>query len=448
MSHYLSVLVLAAGKGTRINSQKSKVLHEIAGLPLVCHVIEAIKPLEPDNLVVVIAPGQEELGEIVNPASIRIQEKSLGTGDAVKAGLSNLKNLSGTVLVAFGADPMITTSTLRRLISAREIADPPDVVVLGFRTENPDRYGRLVLDADGKLERIVEVSEAHTIDKPVELYNAGVMAVNGAKIIEFLEALSPENGKKEYYLTDIVRIALKKGGYAQVVEGEEEETLGVDSRADLAKAEAMMQERLRTKMLNNGVTLVSPETTFLSHDTIIGRDTIIHPNVVIGKNVDIGESVEIKSFSHLEGAIVSDEVVIGPYARLRPGTEIEKRAKVGNFVEIKKAKIGEGTKVNHLSYVGDADVGQEVNIGAGTITCNFDGIKKHLTVIGDGAFIGSNTSLIAPVEVGKNAIIGAGSTITMSVDDNTISVVRGELKEIPNGATRFRTKRQRAWKKD
>lgn len=448
MSHYLSVLVLAAGKGTRINSQKSKVLHEIAGLPLVCHVIEAIKPLEPDNLVVVIAPGQEELGEIVNPASIRIQEKSLGTGDAVKAGLSNLKNLSGTVLVAFGADPMITTSTLRRLISAREIADPPDVVVLGFRTENPDRYGRLVLDADGKLERIVEVSEAHTIDKPVELYNAGVMAVNGAKIIEFLEALSPENGKKEYYLTDIVRIALKKGGYAQVVEGEEEETLGVDSRADLAKAEAMMQERLRTKMLNNGVTLVSPETTFLSHDTVIGRDTIIHPNVVIGKNVDIGESVEIKSFSHLEGAIVSDEVVIGPYARLRPGTEIEKRAKVGNFVEIKKAKIGEGTKVNHLSYVGDADVGQEVNIGAGTITCNFDGIKKHLTVIGDGAFIGSNTSLIAPVEVGKNAIIGAGSTITMSVDDNAISVVRGELKEIPNGATRFRTKRQRAWKKD
>ena len=249
-------------------------------------------------------------------------------------------------------------------------------------------------------------------------------------------------------MTDIVRIALKKGGYAQVVEGEEEETLGVDSRADLAKAEAMMQERLRTKMLNNGVTLVSPETTFLSHDTVIGRDTIIHPNVVIGKNVDIGESVEIKSFSHLEGAIVSDEVVIGPYARLRPGTEIEKRAKVGNFVEIKKAKIGEGTKVNHLSYVGDADVGQEVNIGAGTITCNFDGIKKHLTVIGDGAFIGSNTSLIAPVEVGKNAIIGAGSTITMSVDDNAISVVRGELKEIPNGATRFRTKRQRAWKKD
>ena len=448
MTHSLSVLVLAAGKGTRMNSQKPKVLHEIAGLPLVCHVIEAIKPLEPDNLVVVIAPDQEEIRGVVSPASIRIQEKSLGTGDAVKAGLSNLKNLCGTVLVAFGADPMITTSTLKRLISAREVVNPPDVVVLGFRTENPDRYGRLVLDTHGKLERIVEVSEAHTIDKPVELYNAGVMAVNGAKIIEFLEALSPENGKKEYYLTDIVRIALKKGGYAKVVEGEEEETLGVDSRADLAKAEAMMQVRLRMKMLNNGVTLVSPETTFLSHDTRIGRDTTIHPNVVIGKNVDIGESVEIKSFSHLEGATVSDEVVVGPYARLRPGTEIERGAKVGNFVEIKKAKIGKGTKVNHLSYVGDANVGQEVNIGAGTITCNFDGFKKHLTVIGDGAFIGSNTSLIAPVEVGENAIIGAGSTVTTSVDDNAISVVRGELKEIPNGAARFRTKRQRAWKKN
>ena len=448
MTHSLSVLVLAAGKGTRMNSQKPKVLHEIAGLPLVCHVIEAIKPLEPDNLVVVIAPDQEEIRGVVSPASIRIQEKSLGTGDAVKAGLSNLKNLCGTVLVAFGADPMITTSTLKRLISAREVVNPPDVVVLGFRTENPDRYGRLVLDTHGKLERIVEVSEAHTIDKPVELYNAGVMAVNGAKIIEFLEALSPENGKKEYYLTDIVRIALKKGGYAKVVEGEEEETLGVDSRADLAKAEAMMQVRLRMKMLNNGVTLVSPETTFLSHDTRIGRDTTIHPNVVIGKNVDIGESVEIKSFSHLEGATVSDEVVVGPYARLRPGTEIERGAKVGNFVEIKKAKIGKGTKVNHLSYVGDANVGQEVNIGAGTITCNFDGFKKHLTVIGDRAFIGSNTSLIAPVEVGENAIIGAGSTVTTSVDDNAISVVRGELKEIPNGAARFRTKRQRSWKKN
>ena len=448
MRQSLSALVLAAGKGTRMNSRKPKVLHEIAGLPLVCHVIEAIKPLQPDNIVVVIPFGHENIGEAVKPASIKIQENALGTGNAVKCGLTDLKTLSGTVLVAFGADPMITTETLKKMIEAREVENPPDVVVLGFRTENPDRYGRLVLGDDGKLERIVEVSEAHTIDKPVELYNAGVMAINGTKIAGFIEELSPENGKKEYYLTDIVEIALAKGGYAAVVEGEESETLGVDSRADLARAEAMMQARLRLRMLSNGVTLISPETNFFSHDTVIGKDSIIHPNVVIGKNVRIGEAVEIKSFSHLEGAIISNEVVIGPYARLRPGTEIDNGVKIGNFVEIKKAKIGEGAKINHLSYVGDANVGQNANIGAGTITCNYDGFAKHVTVIGDGVFIGSNTSLVAPVEVGDNAIIGAGSTITKSVDENALSVVRGELKELPNGAKRFRSRRTQVRKKD
>ena len=448
MRQSLSALVLAAGKGTRMNSRKPKVLHEIAGLPLVCHVIEAIKPLQPDNIVVVIPLGHENIGEAVKPASIKIQENALGTGNAVKCGLTDLKTLSGTVLVAFGADPMITTETLKKMIEAREVENPPDVVVLGFRTENPDGYGRLVLGDDGKLERIVEVSEAHTIDKPVELYNAGVMAINGTKIAGFIEELSPENGKKEYYLTDIVEIALAKGGYATVVEGEETETLGVDSRADLARAEAMMQARLRLRMLSNGVTLISPETNFFSYDTVIGKDSIIHPNVVIGKNVRIGEAVEIKSFSHLEGAIISNEVVIGPYARLRPGTEIDNGVKIGNFVEIKKAKIGEGAKINHLSYVGDANVGQNANIGAGTITCNYDGFAKHVTVIGDGVFIGSNTSLVAPVEVGDNAIIGAGSTITKSVDENALSVVRGELKELPNGAKRFRSRRTQGRKKD
>ena len=448
MRQSLSALVLAAGKGTRMNSRKPKVLHEIAGLPLVCHVIEAIKPLQPDNIVVVIPLGHENIGEAVKPASIKIQENALGTGNAVKCGLTDLKTLSGTVLVAFGADPMITTETLKKMIEAREVENPPDVVVLGFRTENPGRYGRLVLGDDGKLERIVEVSEAHTIDKPVELYNAGVMAINGTKIAGFIEELSPQNRKKEYYLTDIVEIALAKGGYAAVVEGEESETLGVDSRADLARAEAMMQARLRLRMLSNGVTLISPETNFFSHDTVIGKDSIIHPNVVIGKNVRIGEAVEIKSFSHLEGAIISNEVVIGPYARLRPGTEIDNGVKIGNFVEIKKAKIGEGAKINHLSYVGDANVGQNANIGAGTITCNYDGFAKHFTVIGDGVFIGSNTSLVAPVEVGDNAIIGAGSTITKSVDENALSVVRGELKELPNGAKRFRSRRTQGRKKD
>jgi bifunctional UDP-N-acetylglucosamine pyrophosphorylase/glucosamine-1-phosphate N-acetyltransferase len=275
-----------------------------------------------------------------------------------------------------------------------------------------------------------------------------VMAVDAAKITNLLEALNPENGKKEYYLTDIVGIALNNGGYATVVLGEESETLGVDSRADLARAEALMQRRLRQTMLKNGVTLVSPETVFLSYDTVIGRDSVIHPHVVIGKEVEIGEGVEIKSFSHLEGAIIHDDAVIGPYARLRPGAEIKQNARIGNFVEIKKATIGHGAKVNHLSYVGDATVGQNANIGAGTITCNFDGVSKYHTKIGDGAFIGSNTALVAPVEVGQNSIIGAGSIITKSVAPNALSVVRGELKEIVNGAVRFWAKRQRPNKRD
>jgi bifunctional UDP-N-acetylglucosamine pyrophosphorylase/glucosamine-1-phosphate N-acetyltransferase len=448
MHHPLSAIVLAAGKGTRMNSQKPKVLHEIVGMPLIFHVTEAIKPLMPEQLIVVISPGQDAVKAAVKSAVFQVQEKPLGTGDAVKAALGGFNKLSGTVLIVFGADPLITTETLKRMVLARECVNPPDVVVLGFKTDNPDKYGRLVQDRNGRLEKIVEVSEAHKIDKPVELYNAGVMAVDAAKITNFLEALNSENGKKEYYLTDIVGIALNKGGYATVVLGEESETLGVDSRADLARAEVLMQRRLRQTMLKNGVTLVCPETVFLSYDSVIGRDSVIHPHVVIGKEVEIGEGVEIKSFSHLEGAIIHDDAVIGPYARLRPGAEIKQNARIGNFVEIKKATIGHGAKVNHLSYVGDATVGQNANIGAGTITCNFDGVSKYHTKIGDGAFIGSNTALVAPVEVGQNSIIGAGSIITKSVAPNALSVVRGELKEIVNGAVRFWAKRQRPNKRD
>jgi bifunctional UDP-N-acetylglucosamine pyrophosphorylase/glucosamine-1-phosphate N-acetyltransferase len=448
MHHPLTAIVLAAGKGTRMNSQKPKVLHEIVGMPLIFHVTEAIKPLMPEQLIVVISPGQDAVKAAVKSAVFQVQEKPLGTGDAVKAALGGFNKLSGTVLIVFGADPLITTETLKRMVLARECVNPPDVVVLGFKTDNPDKYGRLVQDRNGRLEKIVEVSEAHKIDKPVELYNAGVMAVDAAKITNFLEALNSENGKKEYYLTDIVGIALNKGGYATVVLGEESETLGVDSRADLARAEVLMQRRLRQTMLKNGVTLVCPETVFLSYDSVIGRDSVIHPHVVIGKEVEIGEGVEIKSFSHLEGAIIHDDAVIGPYARLRPGAEIKQNARIGNFVEIKKATIGHGAKVNHLSYVGDATVGQNANIGAGTITCNFDGVSKYHTKIGDGAFIGSNTALVAPVEVGQNSIIGAGSIITKSVAPNALSVVRGELKEIVNGAVRFWAKRQRPNKRD
>ena len=438
----VATIVLAAGKGTRMNSDLPKVLHKIAGRPMINHVLSALAPLRPERQVVVVSPGDDAVAEAVAPASIAVQKQARGTGDAARAALDALEGFVGTVLVAFGGDPMFTAETLGKLASARDVTSPPDVVVLGFQTQNPDRYGRLLQDADGRLERIVEVSETHGIDRPVRLYNAGIMAVDGAKLPGLLAGLNTDNAKGEYYLTDIVGIARERGGYVTVVEAPEIETLGVDSRADLARAEALMQQRLRASVLEAGVTLVAPETVFLSHDTVIGRDSIVHPNVTFGPGVSIGARVVIKSFCHLEEATVADGAVIGPYARLRPGAEIGIGAHVGNFVEVKASTIGAGAKANHLSYIGDATVGAGANIGAGTITCNYDGFSKFRTEIGAGAFIGSNTALVAPVSIGDGAIIGAGGTVTMSVEADALMVVRGEARLVPGGAARFRSKRQ------
>jgi bifunctional UDP-N-acetylglucosamine pyrophosphorylase/glucosamine-1-phosphate N-acetyltransferase len=444
MSAPVAIIVLAAGKGTRMKSDMPKVLHKIAGRSMIGHVLAALEPLAPERRVVVISPGQDDVAAEVAPVETAIQHEARGTGDAVRAALGALEGFNGTVLVAFGGDPMFTTDTMARLAAAREGDNPPDVVVLGFETDNPDRYGRLVQDADGRLERIVEISEAHMIDRPVRLYNAGIMAIDGAKLADLLAGLTTDNAKGEYYLTDIVEVARSRGGYVSVVEAPEEETLGVDSRADLARAEALMQRRLRETALEAGVTLVAPETVFLAHDTVIGRDTIVHPNVTFGPGVTIGSGVEIKSFCHLEAATVADGAIIGPYARLRPGAEIGLGAHIGNFVEVKAATIGAGAKANHLSYIGDATVGAGANIGAGTITCNYDGFSKFRTEIGAGAFIGSNTALVAPVTIGDGAIIGAGGTVTQSVEADALAVVRGEARVVPGGAARFRSKRQAA----
>lgn len=444
MSAPVAIIVLAAGKGTRMKSDMPKVLHKIAGRSMIGHVLAALEPLAPERRVVVISPGQDDVAAEVAPVETAFQHEARGTGDAVRAALGALEGFNGTVLVAFGGDPMFTTDTMARLAAAREGDNPPDVVVLGFETDNPDRYGRLVQDADGRLERIVEISEAHMIDRPVRLYNAGIMAIDGAKLADLLAGLTTDNAKGEYYLTDIVEVARSRGGYVSVVEAPEEETLGVDSRADLARAEALMQRRLRETALEAGVTLVAPETVFLAHDTVIGRDTIVHPNVTFGPGVTIGSGVEIKSFCHLEAATVADGAIIGPYARLRPGAEIGLGAHIGNFVEVKAATIGAGAKANHLSYIGDATVGAGANIGAGTITCNYDGFSKFRTEIGAGAFIGSNTALVAPVTIGDGAIIGAGGTVTQSVEADALAVVRGEARVVPGGAARFRSKRQAA----
>ncbi|MDE0810484.1 MAG: bifunctional UDP-N-acetylglucosamine diphosphorylase/glucosamine-1-phosphate N-acetyltransferase GlmU, partial [Alphaproteobacteria bacterium] len=443
MPHPIATIVLAAGKGTRMNSDLPKVLHKIAGRSMIGHVLAALEPLGPERRVVVISPNQNDVAKAVAPATIAVQPEALGTGDAARAAMVALVGFTGTVLVAFGGDPMFTTRTLRRLAEAREVDNPPDVVVLGFQTDNPDRYGRLLQDSEGGLEAIVEASEAHTIDRPVRLYNAGIMAIDGAKLFGFIDALNTDNAKGEYYLTDLPRIAQERGGYASVVEAPEVETMGVDTRADLARAEALMQARLRTAAMEAGVTLVAPETVFFSHDTVIGRDSIVHPNVTFGLGVSIGTGVEIKSFCHLETASVADAAIIGPYARLRPGAEIGIGAHVGNFVEIKAATIGAGAKVNHLSYIGDTTVGVGANIGAGTITCNYDGFSKFRTEIGAGAFIGSNTALVAPICIGDGAIIGAGSTMTKSVEADALAVVRGGAEVVSGGAARFRSKRRK-----
>jgi bifunctional UDP-N-acetylglucosamine pyrophosphorylase/glucosamine-1-phosphate N-acetyltransferase len=447
MPHPIAAIILAAGKGTRMKSDLPKVLHLIAGKPMISYVLAALEPLCPERSVVVVSPGQDAVAAAVAPATIAVQHEARGTGDAVSVTLDALAGFEGTVLVAFGADPMITTGTLRRMVEARDRIDPPDVVVLGFQTEDADGYGRLVQDAEGRLERIVEVSEAHTIDRPVRLYNAGIMAIDGVKLAGLLDGLDTDNVKGEYYLTDIVAVALAQGGYVAVVEAAQTEALGVDSRGDLARGEALMQQRLRTAVMESGVTMVAPETVFLSYDTVIGRDSILHPNITIGPKVTIGERVVIKSFCHLEDAMVADGAIIGPYARLRPGAEIGEGVHVGNFVEIKAASIGAGAKVHHLSYIGDASVGPGANIGAGTITCNYDGFSKRRTEIGAGAFIGSNTALVAPISIGAGAIVGAGSTVTQSVEADALVVVRGVAKLVPDGATRFRSKRNRENKK-
>ncbi|MBH68906.1 MAG: bifunctional N-acetylglucosamine-1-phosphate uridyltransferase/glucosamine-1-phosphate acetyltransferase [Rhodospirillaceae bacterium] len=441
MSETIAAIVLAAGKGTRMNSKMPKVLHKLAGLPLICHVIGSVEELEPQVLTVVISPEQEEIEPMVGSAHIAYQHHPLGTGDAVRSALKSLNGFAGTVLVAFGADPLITTNSLRQMILAREVDNPPDVVVMGFKTNNPGRYGRLVQNSEGRLERIVEFSDVATIDRHVELYNGGVMAINGKKLAGFIEALRAENTKKEFYLTDIIDISNKRGGYSTVVEVNEIEALGIDTREDLAVAENIMQNRLRKKIMESGVTLIAPETIFFSHDTVIGPDSVIHPHVIFGCGAIVKENVEIKSFSHIEGAEIGEGAAIGPFARLRPGAKIDSKAGIGNFVEIKKANIGAGAKINHLAYVGDADVGRDANIGAGTITCNFDGFSKHTTTIGANAFVGSNSALVAPVQIGNNSIIGAGSTVTRSVPSDALVVARAKVREVTGGASRFRSRR-------
>jgi len=438
-----AVVVLAAGQGTRMKSNLPKVLHPIAGRPMLGHVLATAAVLEAERSVVVIAPGMDQVAAAAKPATAAVQRKQLGTGDAVKAARDALAGFHGDVLVLFGDTPLLRAETLRAVLDALD-DDKTAVAVLGFRPRGANEYGRLVMKAGGVLERIVEWRDASAKERKIPLCNSGVMAVRGEHLFRLLDGLKADNAKGEYYLTDIVALARKKKLRARVVEGAADELLGVNSRADLAVAEAVLQQRLRAQAMADGVTMSDPATVYLSADSKLARDISLGPNVFFGPGVSVGEGTVIRAFCHIEGATVGKDCIIGPFARLRPGAELADEVHVGNFCEIKAAKIARGAKVNHLSYIGDARVGAGTNIGAGTITCNYDGYDKHLTDIGAGVFVGSDVAFVAPVTIGDGAVIGAGSVVTKDVAADMLAITRAEERQIAAGGARFRERKSAA----
>lgn len=445
MAAPLSVTVLAAGKGTRMKNARPKVLHPLAGRSLIEHVLTCAMALDPAQVVVVLAPGMDEVGAVVEhvaPTSrIVLQEPQLGTGHALQVAKDALPE-SGTVLVMFGDTPLMTPDTLRRLVTARE-ENEAALAVLGMRPDDPAGYGRLRLEA-GRLVEIVEDRHADEALKRTALCNSGVMAFDAARLGGLLGGLQLRPEKGEYYLTDAVALAVAQGWTCVAVEGPAEEGHGINSQAQLALAMRILQERLRERLLAAGVIMPAPETVHLAADTEIASGAVIEPYVVFGPGVRVETEAVVHSFSHLEGATVAAGASVGPFARLRPGTEIGEGARIGNFVETKNARLAAEAKANHLTYLGDATVGAKANIGAGTITCNYDGFGKHRTVIGAGAFIGSNTALVAPVSVGDHAIVGAGSTITQDVPAEALAVARSSQETREGSAPRLRERfRQR-----
>jgi len=420
-----AAVILAAGRGTRMKSDLPKVMHKVAGRSMVAHVAAAAKALNPDHVVVVTAESMPEVltaAQVTAPDAVRvIQHEQLGTGDAVKAAKDILDGFAGTTLVLYGDTPLLQPETLQRMLDASK---KHAVVVLGMRPADAGAYGRLVTSSDGSLERIVEFKDANEEERAINLCNSGVMAVGGGKMMELLADVTDDNAQGEYYLTDVVGIANGKGLSCGVVEADEWELQGVNSRIELSKAEAVFQEKKREAAMVAGVTLIDPETVYFAADTEVGRDVIIHPNVIFGAGVKIADNATILGFSHIEGASIGSGASVGPFARLRPGAKLDEDVKVGNFVEIKNSHLKRGAKAGHLSYLGDSEIGEASNIGAGTITCNYDGYDKYKTTIGAGAFIGSDSTLVAPVSVGDGAFVGAGSCITDDVDADSLALSR------------------------
>lgn len=437
MASSAAAIVLAAGLGTRMKSSLPKVLHPVLGRPMVAHVAAAAAQAGVDRLVVVVGPEGDAVARVVAPHPTVVQHDRLGTGHAALQARAALEGFTGTVVVLCGDAPLLRPETVRALIDARESAGA-GVAVLGFEAAEPGAYGRLMLEDGSSLTAIVEAKEATPEQLAVRWCNSGVLAIDGAALWGWLDRISNANAKGEYYLTDVVALARVDGRACVMVPCPEQEVMGVNARAELAVCETVAQNRMRQQAMADGVTLIDPATTYFSWDTRLGRDVTVGPFTVFGPGVTVADGVEIKGFCHFEDCTVAAGASVGPYARLRPGAEIGEGAHIGNFVEVKKATVEAGAKVNHLSYIGDAFVGAKANIGAGTITCNYDGFGKYKTTIGAGAFVGSNSSLVAPVTIGDGAIVGAGSVITRDIEADALGVTRAEQVQKSGWAARFR----------
>ena len=441
----LAAIILAAGQGTRMKSSLHKVLHPIAGKPMLLHLLDTVETLGAAQSVVVVGKGREQVEAACagRPVSIAVQDPQHGTGHAVQQAESALADFvahypQGDVLILYGDVPLVPAATMTNMVARLHADDQPAIVVLGFEPEDTLKYGRVLADADGVIQKMVEHKDATETERACRLCNSGLMAVKAKDLFALLARVTNDNAAGEYYLVDIVNIARQDGRKSAVVKTNAFDVTGINSRAELAVAEAQWQQFKRQEAMDAGVTLRAPDTVFFSYDTALASDVTVEPHVVFGPGVTVASGATIRAFSHLEGASVGENCEVGPYARLRPGAVMEAKSKVGNFVEMKKSVLGKGAKANHLTYLGDATIGAGANIGAGTITCNYDGYFKYKTEIGEGAFIGSNSALVAPVSIGAGAIVGAGSVVTQDVEPDALRLVRPPQESKPGWAKRFR----------
>ena len=429
-------IILAAGKGSRMKSSLPKPLHKVTGRALIDSLLESLHNAGISENIFVLGHKNKEMKKHLGNINYVIQEPQLGTGHAVSLVKQKVKDMNSLMLICFADTPLVKPETFQKLLQS--INSKNKLAILGFRTSHPNGYGRIITNKNNSVIRIVEQRDANQDDLKVTLCNSGILAGKACDIFDYLEKINIANNG-EYYLTDIIKVCSDSGHTVKIILGDHKEFLGVNNRSDLAEVEKIFQQQLRTAALSNGVSMINPSTVYFSFDTKVESDVLIEPNVIFGDNVTVKKNSTIRAFSYLEDCIIGKGCTIGPYARIRPKTILSENVKIGNFVEIKKSEVGENSKVNHLTYIGDTKIGKDSNIGAGTITCNYDGVSKHITNIGNNSFVGSNTSLVAPVSIGDNTTIGAGSTITKDVKSNTLAIERSIQKEIKKRKINFKS---------